>query len=140
MAGTHAGQVNRPSPWPWLVPVAALVAGTANIGSEAIHLENWRSGFQPSFKQDQISDITFPDAALVKVALAPVPSEIIEANLAALREPEGPPPPPLTVETFPLLHLWFLYVLLIFCAAALLLRAVVHLIDRSGAPVQLVQA
>jgi uncharacterized protein YlxW (UPF0749 family) len=28
MAGTHAGRVNRPSPWPWLVPVAALVAGT----------------------------------------------------------------------------------------------------------------
>lgn len=27
MAGTHAGRVNRPSPWPWLVPVAALVAG-----------------------------------------------------------------------------------------------------------------
>ena len=28
--------------------------------------------------------------------------------------PDGPPPPPLTAETFPLLHLWFLYVLLIF--------------------------
>jgi uncharacterized protein YlxW (UPF0749 family) len=25
--GTHAGRVDRPSPWPWLVPVAALVAG-----------------------------------------------------------------------------------------------------------------
>jgi glucan biosynthesis protein C len=47
--------------------------------------------------------------------------------------PDGPPPPPLTAETFPFLHLWFLYVLLIFYAAALLLRGVVHLIDRSGA-------
>ncbi|KRE63541.1 hypothetical protein ASG78_01145 [Nostocoides sp. Soil756] len=28
MAGTHAGRVDRPSPWPWLVPVAALVAGS----------------------------------------------------------------------------------------------------------------
>ena len=28
MAGTHAGRVNRPSPWPWLVPVEALVADT----------------------------------------------------------------------------------------------------------------
>ncbi len=27
MAGTHARRVDRPSPWPWLVPVAALVAG-----------------------------------------------------------------------------------------------------------------
>lgn len=45
--------------------------------------------------------------------------------------PEGPPPPPLTVETFPLLHLWFLYVLLIFYAATLVLRGLVHLIDRN---------
>ena len=28
MPGTHAGRVDRPSPWPWLVPVAALVAGS----------------------------------------------------------------------------------------------------------------
>jgi uncharacterized protein YlxW (UPF0749 family) len=27
VSGTHAGRVDRPSPWPWLVPVAALVAG-----------------------------------------------------------------------------------------------------------------
>lgn len=27
MPGTHGGRVDRPSPWPWLVPVAALVAG-----------------------------------------------------------------------------------------------------------------
>ncbi len=27
MAGTHAGQTRRPSPWPWLVPVTALLAG-----------------------------------------------------------------------------------------------------------------
>lgn len=47
--------------------------------------------------------------------------------------PEGPPPPPLTVATFPLTHLWFLYVLLIFYAAALLLRGVVSVIDRGGA-------
>lgn len=46
--------------------------------------------------------------------------------------PDGPPPPPLTAETFPLLHLWFLYVLLIFYAVALLLRSVVHLVDRKG--------
>ena len=47
--------------------------------------------------------------------------------------PEGPPPPPLTVETFPLLHLWFLYVLLAFYAVALVVRTFVHLIDRNGA-------
>lgn len=46
--------------------------------------------------------------------------------------PEGPPPPPLTAQTFPLTHLWFLYVLLIFYAVALALRGMVSPIDRSG--------
>lgn len=45
--------------------------------------------------------------------------------------PEGPPPPPPTAETFPLTHLWFLYVLLFFYAAALVLRGLVRLIDRN---------
>lgn len=46
---------------------------------------------------------------------------------------DGPPPPPLTLETFPLLHLWFLWVLLIFYAAFLLLRALFAVADRKGA-------
>jgi peptidoglycan/LPS O-acetylase OafA/YrhL len=46
---------------------------------------------------------------------------------------DGPPPPPLTLETFPLLHLWFLWVLLILYAAFLLLRAPFALLDRGGA-------
>ncbi len=47
--------------------------------------------------------------------------------------PEGPPPPPMTAETFPLTHLWFLWVLLILCAALLVLRAPFAVLDRSGA-------
>jgi glucan biosynthesis protein C len=35
---------------------------------------------------------------------------------------DGPPPPPMTLETFPLLHLWFLWVLLIFYAVMLVAR------------------
>ena len=46
--------------------------------------------------------------------------------------PEGPPPPPLTVQTFPLTHLWFLWVLLIFYAAMLFLRAPFAAVDRGG--------
>lgn len=46
--------------------------------------------------------------------------------------PDGPPPPPLTVETFPLTHLWFLWVLLIFYAAILTLRAPFAVLDRNG--------
>lgn len=44
-----------------------------------------------------------------------------------------PPPPPLTAETFPLTHLWFLYVLILFYALMLVLRAGLAAMDRSGA-------
>lgn len=45
---------------------------------------------------------------------------------------DGPPPPPLTAETFPLTHLWFLWVLLILYVAMLVLRAPFALADREG--------
>lgn len=48
--------------------------------------------------------------------------------------PSGEPPPsPLTVEAWPLLHLWFLYVLTAFYIGALVLRGLVVAIDRKGA-------
>ncbi|HVZ99434.1 MAG TPA: acyltransferase family protein [Caulobacterales bacterium] len=49
--------------------------------------------------------------------------------------PGAPPPPspPLTAQNFPLTHLWFLYVLCIFYAAALALRGLIVAIDRKGA-------
>lgn len=43
-----------------------------------------------------------------------------------------PPPPPPTLETFPLTHLWFLYMLLWLYAGALATRGLVGLIDRNG--------
>ncbi len=46
--------------------------------------------------------------------------------------PEGPPPPPMTVDNFPLTHLWFLWVLLILYAGWLLLRLPLGLADRGG--------
>jgi hypothetical protein len=82
----------------------ALAASTTKFGSEAIHLENWRTGIEPSFKQTMMSDLPAPDAALVKVALNPVPDDVIEAELAALRLPEGPPPPPPEVPMESLCH------------------------------------
>lgn len=45
---------------------------------------------------------------------------------------DGPPPPPLTLETFPLLHLWFLWVLLLFYAVFLAVRLIGQRIDRNG--------
>lgn len=82
----------------------ALAASTAQFGSEAIHLDNWRTEFEPSFLRTQISDMPSPDAAIVKIALNPVPSDVIEANLAELRQPEGPPPPPPDVPIESLCH------------------------------------
>ncbi|HTU10812.1 MAG TPA: acyltransferase family protein [Allosphingosinicella sp.] len=46
--------------------------------------------------------------------------------------PPGPPPPPITVETFPWTHLWFLWVLLLFYAGLLLGRAAIGALDRKG--------
>jgi glucan biosynthesis protein C len=45
---------------------------------------------------------------------------------------QGPPPAFPTLPAFPLTHLWFLYVLLLFYLAALLLRGLVVLVDRKG--------
>ncbi|MBN8608641.1 MAG: acyltransferase family protein [Caulobacterales bacterium] len=56
----------------------------------------------------------------------------IRANGGAMPT-EEPPPSPLTVEAWPLLHLWFLYVLMFFYAVALALRGLVVAIDRNGA-------
>jgi glucan biosynthesis protein C len=45
--------------------------------------------------------------------------------------PPGPPPPPPTLATFPLTHLWFLYLLLVLYAATLAIRGLVLLVDRN---------
>jgi hypothetical protein len=81
-----------------------LVATTTKFGSEAIHLENWRTGFEPGFLRTKISEMTSPDAARVKVALNPVSGAEIEASLAELRQPEGPPLPPPDVPMESLCH------------------------------------
>ncbi len=44
-----------------------------------------------------------------------------------------PPPPPMSVATFPLTHLWFLYVLILFYALMLTVRTAIAMVDRSGA-------
>ncbi len=46
--------------------------------------------------------------------------------------PPGPPPPPITVETFPWTHLWFLWVLLFLYAGLLAGRGLIGLLDPKG--------
>ncbi|KFN44427.1 acyltransferase family protein [Arenimonas oryziterrae] len=55
----------------------------------------------------------------------------IAANAGA-PPPHAPPPPAFTPSSFPLTHLWFLYVLLIFYAISLLGRRVIRALDRQG--------
>lgn len=73
--------------------------------------------------------LTFWPLVLVMFALAVG----LAVWLGAVPVPDEPPPPPqLTVDGWPLTHLWFLYVLLIFYLAALFARSAVAAIDRSG--------
>lgn len=85
------------------------------------------------FIKDRGMRIAGPLAAFWFPVLAAIIAGLIW--MAAIRNggtipTDGPPPPPLTPETFPLTHLWFLWVLLILYAAALILRAPFAMLDR----------
>lgn len=88
------------------------------------------------FIRDRLIRIAGPLAVFWTPILAAIIAGLIW--MAAIRNggsipTDGPPPPPLTVATFPLTHLWFLYVLLILYAAMLIMRAPFALMDRNGA-------
>ncbi len=87
------------------------------------------------FIRDRASRIAGPLAAFWFPMLAAIIAGLIW--MAAIRNggtipTGGPPPPPLTLETFPLTHLWFLWVLLILYVAMLVLRAPFAMADRDG--------
>ena len=87
------------------------------------------------FIRDRASRIAGPLAAFWFPMLAAIIAGLIW--MAAIRNggtipTGGPPPPPLTFETFPLTHLWFLWVLLILYVAMLILRAPFAMADRDG--------
>lgn len=86
------------------------------------------------FLRNRLIRIAGPLAAFWAPTLAAIIAVLIW--VAVIRNggtmPDGPPPPPLTVQTFPLTHLWFLWVLLILYAALLLLRAPFAGLDRNG--------
>lgn len=84
---------------------AVVIATTTKFGSEAIHLDHWRSDFEPSFRYTSLFDLTFQEVLPVKVALNPVPQDDIDASLVRLRIPEGPPAPPADVSMETLCHI-----------------------------------
>ena len=86
------------------------------------------------FIRDRLSRIAGPLAVFWGPVLAAIVAVLIWVAVTnnGGTMPEGPPPPPLTVQTFPLTHLWFLWVLLILYAALLILRAPFAVMDRKG--------
>ena len=87
------------------------------------------------FAKDWASRIVGPLLAFWFPVMAGIVTALVwNAHLSGLVVPGAPPPPPPTYDwtNFPLTHLWFLYVLALFCAAALILRAPFAALDRGG--------
>lgn len=95
------------------------------------HLALGRRG-TGGFIRDRLKRIAGPLVVFWPIMLAAIIGVMVWAamvmNGGSLPK-DAPPPPPLTIATFPLTHLWFLWVLLIFYAALLIGRAVLHRID-----------
>ena len=87
------------------------------------------------FARDRASRITGPLLAFWLPVMAGIVTALVwNAHANGMVVPGAPPPPPPTYDwtNFPLTHLWFLYVLSLFCAAVLLLRAPFAWLDRGG--------
>ena len=89
----------------------------------------------PGFIRDRLSRIAGPLFGLWWVIFPAFIAVIVW--MAAIRNggsipTDSPPPPGLTLQNFPLTHLWFLWMLLILYTAALVLRAPFAMADRDG--------
>ena len=88
-----------------------------------------------SFARDRVMRITAPLATFwFPVMVGIVGALIWTSHMNGLIVPGAPPPPPPTYDwtNFPLTHLWFLYLLTLFYAAVLILRAPFAMLDRNG--------
>lgn len=87
------------------------------------------------FIKDRLKRIALPLVIGWPILFAAIVVAMIIAALVAHGGtlPKSPAPSPaFTASDFPLTHLWFLYVLLIFYALAIAVRSVVALVDRQG--------
>ncbi|MBN9466061.1 acyltransferase family protein [Brevundimonas sp.] len=85
------------------------------------------------FVIDRLTRIAAPLAVFWGVILAAIVAVVIwNASLQGLTAADAPPTPKYDWTDVPLTHLWFLWVLLIFYAALLILRAAFGALDRKG--------
>ena len=87
------------------------------------------------FARDRFMRITGPLLAFWFPVMAGIITALVwNAHVQGLVTPGAPPPPPPSwdVNTFPLTHLWFLWVLTLFYAAVLILRVPFAALDRHG--------
>ncbi|MDP3403293.1 MAG: acyltransferase family protein [Brevundimonas sp.] len=88
-----------------------------------------------AFARDRATRIAGPLAAFWSPVMVGIVGALIWTSYKnGLVVPGAPSPPPPTYDwtNFPLTHLWFLYVLTLFYAAVLILRAPFALLDRGG--------
>lgn len=88
-----------------------------------------------AFARDRVVRILGPFAAFWFPVMAGIVTALVwNAHVNGLVDPNAPPPPPPTYDwtNIPLTHLWFLYVLMIFYGALLILRAPFAVLDRDG--------
>jgi len=87
------------------------------------------------FARDRAVRITGPLLAFWFPVMAGIVTALVwNAHANGMIVPGAPPPPPPTYDwtNVPLTHLWFLYVLSLFCIATLILRAPFAALDRDG--------
>ncbi|MCI5046243.1 MAG: acyltransferase family protein, partial [Aquisalinus sp.] len=98
-------------------------------------MQTYRLG-SGSFVRDRLKRIGIPLVVFWPIVMACFIAlaiwGTIHANGGTMPENPPPPPPPMTLQNFPLTHLWFLYVLLIFYAVSLALRGLFSVIRVRG--------
>jgi len=88
------------------------------------------------FVANRLKRVALPLVAFWPLIFASIVAIVVFANMpapgSAAASAPPPPPPGLTAQTFPLTHLWFLYMLLILYAGAVLLKIVTDVLHISG--------
>ena len=85
-----------------------------------------------AFIGNRLKRVAVPLVAFWPIAIAAIIAFAILANMPVPGTPPAPPPPTPTLATFPLTHLWFLYVLLLLYAGAVVIKLVTDVLHVGG--------